>query len=148
MADRDAVKYAMYALVYRFVERLRLVYDAISELRPDFLWFGNPDTNQWLHLHNQYRHVPDAGHWYKDGAWWQYTTRGYGCQLTHEISGEPLEWDAPNPQVFDSYWFINWLEWLLAQDDDDDDVELVRLAFAEQNTARIFAALCFSTCTR
>jgi hypothetical protein len=38
------------------------------------------------------------------------------------MSGEPIDWDAPAAHVFDRYWFIDYAEWYLEQDVNNDIV--------------------------
>jgi hypothetical protein len=101
-------------LVKIFVERQQLVLAALLELRPG--WPIMYRFNQFTNEEEQVKAVmqtlsnPPSGLW-GDENQWQYGTHGGGCLLVHTITGEPLEWDAPEVDVFDRYWFGDWVRW-------------------------------------
>lgn len=100
-------------LVVEYVLRQQLVFDAIAELRPDK--FAIEDKSISDHevatLADAYKHVPDKGVWKRYGVW-NYTMHGSGCRLIGIITGEPIEWDVPDKDVFEHRWFLNWCRWL------------------------------------
>jgi hypothetical protein len=96
----DEVQNAIYRLVQQFVERQKIVREAIAELRPTYLGLNLPHGR------------PSIGFWGENNEW-KYIVHGMGCKLVHRNTGEPLEWDAPHVEIFDRYWFVNWLVWIL-----------------------------------
>jgi hypothetical protein len=47
------------------------------------------------------------------------------------VTGERIEWDAGDVNQFDVDWFINYLQWLLKQADDHEDIRTVRSLFQD-----------------
>jgi DNA-directed RNA polymerase subunit L len=54
---------------------------------------------------------------------WEYFAHGNGCRLTHLQTGERIEWDGPNPKVFDIHWFLYHLDWRLINETTDPYVK-------------------------
>ena len=114
----DAI-HTLRNLIAYFIERQRLVVLAMVELAPAFLTVDNPnrlpiDLAPYLDAFDARRAAmtdPDELH---QGIWkhdWRYLIHGIGCKLTHIHTGEPVEWDAPDPLAFRFDWFWQHLAW-------------------------------------
>jgi hypothetical protein len=126
----DDIQNAIYRLAQRFVERQQIVRDAIQELQPYFL--ASP---QDMGGEAYFRLAAFTGHIASTGVWreWDYFTHGMGCRLTHRETGERIEWDAPDLQRFENYWFVNWLIWLMQAHREDEDAAVL-LKYAQGST--------------
>ena len=63
-------------------------------------------------IENNTPRVNQAGIWHdKYGNTWDYFLHGGGCRLTNKETGEPIDWDCPNPRHFDSFKFCFHLKW-------------------------------------
>jgi hypothetical protein len=100
------------SLVNKYISRQRIVYEAVVDLRPDKLVVADKTVGdlEAAMVAEKYKDVPGIGFWLKHGKW-KYYMHGGGCRLTNVDTGEPLEWDAPDTEVFDKHWFINWHKW-------------------------------------
>jgi hypothetical protein len=117
----NSFQLAVYSLVIRFVERQQLVLAALSEIRPDLL-----DTagQKAIRPTKEYIKLTQSGYWGKDREW-RYFIHGRGCRLIHTATREPIEWNAPDLQRFDPYWFVNWVNWLRAQEVEDNHIRII-----------------------
>ena len=53
-----------------------------------------------------------TGQWTdKNDDVWDYFMHGGGCRLTNKKTGEPIDWDCPNPMYFDAFKFCFHLKW-------------------------------------
>jgi hypothetical protein len=141
MGERiQSVKQEIYEAIARFIERQKLVAQAMSDFGLDLDMVAQYQAIAWVSsvshiiedvekpldlfpegsvLHAVSEHaervkVPQEGRW-KDmeGEVWGYYLHGGGCRLTHTHTGEPIDWDCPNVLVFDP-WFFQWhLAWQL-----------------------------------
>ena len=100
-------------LLGEYIARQQITYDALMELRPySFMKVGENTTVEILmETVKNYGHINDIGVWNKYGQW-KYYLHGRGCRLTNLISGEIIEWDAPNITDFKPEWFLNWVNWV------------------------------------
>jgi hypothetical protein len=103
---------ALIPYIQQFVERQQIVEQALRELRPEFL-LSFDDYFDWI-MQNPASN-PDSGYWGEHRAW-RYSIHGHGCRLTHIETGEPLDWNPPNVDVFNLWFFKRWLEWALTQE--------------------------------
>src|SRR5690606_25287156 len=110
---------------------------ALSSLRPDLMFFSQrtnlDDTEfleEYIRLSRQYADVPETGRWRGE---WDYRVNGMGILLTHTTTREPIEWDAPDTQRFDRFWFLNFVEWHLSHSADDEAVYVVRNSVRQYN---------------
>jgi len=73
--------------------------------------------------------------WQNNEGNWEYFFHGNGCLLTHQMTGEVIDWDAPNVKVFDSWKFIYWLEWVIETKPNDlvRDVDGLQTFIASKN---------------
>lgn len=130
MQKLNPTQSAILELIKRFVERQRLVYDALKDLQPDKILRmekqGSPKL--WAKLRIKHAYDPAIGLW-GDNDEWHYRLHGIGCHLTHTITGEIIGWDVGNRNHFDWHWFTDWLAWLLQSDTDDDIVTSIRPKF-------------------
>jgi hypothetical protein len=126
----------VYSLVERYVARQTLVRDAMSDLRPDLLVVAK-DKDSYEHLIQMtklYSQVPQSGQWGNNKEW-GYFIHGRGTRLTHAITQEPIEWDAPDIRTFDGFWFLNYLQWLLHQDTGDETISSVKSWLSNPGTS-------------
>jgi hypothetical protein len=127
---------AVYSLIERYVARQTLVRDAMSDLRPDLLVVAKDkeSSEQGVQMTQLYSQVPQSGQWGNDKEWW-YFIHGRGARLTHAITQEPIEWDAPDIRAFDGFWFLNYLQWLLHQDTNDKTISVVKSWLSNPGTS-------------
>ncbi len=111
MGELTNTQLAVYSLVKEFVQRQSLVYDALKDIRPDFVGVTDEERRR---PSKDYIRATQKGNWGKNKEW-TYYIHGGGCALTHAITGEPIEWDAPDLHRFDPYWFVNWVKWRVRQ---------------------------------
>ena len=126
----DELQSAIHRLLKRFVSRQVLALRAIEEMRPAKMFMRNNDysVQKYIEANEVSANFPTIGYTGENNEW-QYFFHGAGCRLTHTITQEPVEWDAPDVNAFDSYWFVNWLEWLLNYEATGEDATIVRKAF-------------------
>ena len=106
---RGKPEQSMYRLVTLFVSRQSLVFQAIKKLRPQILVSTQALDKQQIELPRGSRFdTPQTGYWGADEEW-RYYLHGLGCRIVNTTTQEPIEWNAPELQSFDKYWFINWL---------------------------------------
>jgi len=126
---------AVLNLIRQFVNRQRLVFEAIRELRPTVLLstgaIKREDLVGKLKLRSE---IPDKGLWGKNKEW-EYSFHGLGCKLTHMVTREPIEWNAPSINNFDRYWFMNWTNWYLQQNSEDSSLQSLKSLLAESNSS-------------
>jgi hypothetical protein len=118
MEQLDPTQAKLFTLVERFVQRQHLVVEAIKEIRPDLLseHIGGETKPR---PPKEYIRATQAGDWGKNKEW-DYFIHGGGCRLIHKVTKEPIEWNAPDINKFDPYWFCNWVQWLLSQSTEDE----------------------------
>lgn len=116
--------HAMDKIIRYFLERQKLVARAMLDIHPGPLRMASthilgievePYCQRWLEKidtdENFYRN-------WQSGIWrdeWKHWAHGHGCRLTNLVTGEPIEWDAPDLEAFDQNWFWNHLEWRIQQ---------------------------------
>lgn len=125
----DALQAAVYRLVQRYVQRQRLPFEVIQKYRPRWV-----DSTQ-RRPSKEYASATGWGHWGQDNEW-EYVLHGIGCRLTHTITGECIDWDAPNLYRFDPNWFVGqWLAWFLQKNAEDEAASIILTALPEQGDA-------------
>jgi hypothetical protein len=104
------------SLVRTFIERQQVVFDVINTLRPDMFAIADKSVTdmQLIEIVQKYSHVSQSGVWHSDEGIWDYFFHGNGCRLTHQRTGEVIDWDAPNVQMFDPWKFLYWIKWAVA----------------------------------
>ena len=110
----NALQSAVYSLVKLFVERQKIALAITKELRPHFFATTGEELRR---PSKEYLRATYKGYWGKDHEW-EYFFHGEGCRLIHTITQESIDWDSPDVQRFDPYWFAYWVEWWLRQNDD------------------------------
>lgn len=128
----DAVSSALLVLIKRYIERQLLVYDAVKQLRPYFFIMDTASALELIKAVKPFVGTPSMGYWGKNNEW-RYLIHGNGCRLTHTVTEEPIDWDAPDPQAFDSWFFSIHLKWLFNQTTEDETVFRVKSAFEAQS---------------
>lgn len=104
-------------LIVEYVSRQKLVYACMMALRPDLIALSDKtlSRDKKVEIIKERQRIipriPNIGTWEKYGTW-EYYIHGAGCKLVNLMTKEPLEWDAPNINVFDDLWFFNWCKWV------------------------------------
>ena len=126
----DELQSAIYRLLKRFVSRQVLNLRAVEEMRPQFMVMARRDapTEELLRAMQDQPDSPERGYT-GDNNQWSYVFHGLGCRLTHTITQEVIDWDAPDVNAFDAWFFLKWLEWLLKYEADSEDAVIVQKAF-------------------
>jgi hypothetical protein len=120
------MEWIMKNLMCYFIERQRIVCLAMLDLDPYALKAGG-DTlfgiaiSPYIDASANFR-SENRGIWKNE---WKYRLHGIGCELVNIHTGEPLEWDAPDPDSFEFSWFWEHLGWRLKQDLSDPVVLLL-----------------------
>jgi hypothetical protein len=114
--DEQRLQTEVYTLIERFVQRQQLPLEVIQKFRPYLI-----DPIKRRPTDKEYIRATQIGHWGQDDEW-DYFLHGGGCKLTHTVTGEVIEWDAPHLQHFDPSWFVNWLMWFINSHKDDGDL--------------------------
>lgn len=119
--NQESFQIAVWTLLRRYVARQQLAADAMQQLRPD-LWF-QAHQREWTvallvelkTMQTQVAGIPQKGFWGEHDEWESFF-HGGGCRLVHTLTGEPIDWDAPNLRRFDKFWFLNYLQWVLVHE--------------------------------
>jgi len=98
----------VYRLVVQFVQRQELVYQLLRQLRPRFV--PKPGEHP-PRLTRKAATATQRGRWGE----WRYRIHGGGCELVHDTTGEPIQWDSPDVRRFDPNWFVDWVRWYAAR---------------------------------
>jgi hypothetical protein len=135
----DAVQTAFLILVQRFAERQKLVFAVMEELRPDKLMFvrmheqperpTEEEYRAYLEYAKWFATMPQAGYWGKNNEW-RYFFHGGGCRITHVVTGEPIDWEAPDVNRLDRFFFADYLKWVFRQNSPDPAAATVQAAYA------------------
>src|SRR5574341_366176 len=103
--DKEPIYAELYEAIAHFYGRQQLVIRAILDLgiEPDTMrgvsaWQGKADQR---------------GIWARE---WRFFFHGGGCELTHQATGEPINWEGPDPAAFSIPSFTRHLEWRLAHE--------------------------------
>lgn len=121
------------SMIEKYIARQQLVWEAIVELRPDkvamarFVGRREVSFEEVLALAEQYKDAPYSGHWNKHGNW-RYLIHGNGCRLKNVERGEILDWDAPDREVFDQYFFVYWFMWSIQQEQHNRNITEAEVA--------------------
>jgi hypothetical protein len=122
----------MTNLIAFFLERQRVVALAMLDIHPGPLQMAGthilgieiePYVRTWrgkMKRSRRFRRNWQSGIWRGE---WKHFAHGFGCLLTNLHTGEPIEWDAPDLQAFEKWWFWNHLEWRVKQETDPHIVE-------------------------
>lgn len=122
-------------MIEKYIVRQQLACEALVELRPDkfamarFVGRREISFEEALSLAEQYKDAPYSGVWNKHGnGEWRYLIHGGGCRLMNVETGEILDWDAPDREVFDQYFFVCWFMWAIQQEQHDRDITEAEVA--------------------
>lgn len=103
LTEKDPIYFEVFDALTYFVGRQQMVLRFLTELgiRPEDMkgvagWHGKSSQK---------------GMW---GTDWHFFFHGGGCQLTHTKTGEPINWEGPDPAAFSTPSFIQHIEWRLA----------------------------------
>jgi hypothetical protein len=104
LIDRQPIYLELYDAIAYFLARQRLVIRAVADqgIEPSEIGSGVSD---W---HGK---SPQRGKWGE----WGFLFHGSGCRLTHPQTREAIDWNGPDIDSFDTYFFIEHLEWRLTQ---------------------------------
>lgn len=124
---------SVYELIKVFVDRQSIVLEALRDLRPDFIIRAEGKVNQfirseWQDLVRKYSSQWPLGFWGENDEW-AYRVHGFGCHLTHTITGEIIGWDMGSLKRFDWHWFADYVDWLLETDKVNENVDVIRKEF-------------------
>jgi hypothetical protein len=72
------------------------------------------------------------GQW---GSEWHFFFHGGGCRLTHQRTKEPIDWNGPDPNSIDPFFFITHLDWRLEQ---GHELPLLRQIADRNNPLKVF----------
>jgi hypothetical protein len=105
-------------LITLFVKRQRMAYSVMLEHRPDILIIAsaNATLDEKIEAAKMGLVAQNKGTWGDDKAW-EYEFHGVGCRMKHVLTGEIIEWDAPNENVFDQRWLVQYIIWLRGRSD-------------------------------
>jgi hypothetical protein len=133
MDDLNSIQSTLYSLVQRFVQRQAIVLEAMRDLRPDLVAEAGDEIPPQFIGENRKEYLRKfyKGHWGKDKEW-EYYLHGGGCRLIHTVTQERIEWDAGSLLRFDRFWFANYVEWLLNQDVEDENLTTFREWFKKE----------------
>lgn len=141
--EKQLIKRELYDAVTHFIERQKLVAQAMVDLGLDLeevgrygalawaadlpsdyamIQFGAEKVPEGHKLYNMRKRVealqlPDKGVWKdRDGNEWEYYLHGMGCRLTNIRTGEPIDWEC-NVPALEVWFFLQYLEWQLNSPD-------------------------------
>jgi hypothetical protein len=125
----NSIQSAIYDLLKQFVAKQNLTSEVMEKLHPDLMLKSDPQISmeEIYKFIQQYSNIPYTGKYQQ----WNYWFHGIGCKLIHQLTNEPIEWDAPDTRVFDFYWFVNWLQWYLNWNDMDKLSIIIRMELNE-----------------
>jgi len=106
LMEKDTLYFELYDALAHFMGRQHLTVQAVIDqgVNPADLVKG---VGGW------YDKTSQVGKWGKD---WKFFFHGGGCCITNLDTGEPIDWNGPDPQSFDPYFFIRHLEWRLSHE--------------------------------
>ena len=124
LTEKEPVYLELYEALAHFLGRQQLVVRAVIEqgVSPQALAAG---VAGW---HDK---TPQTGAW---GAEWRFMFHGSGCELKHNRTGEPIDWNGPDPHAFGARAFARHLAWRLAQ---GHPLPLLRALFNREGEAAI-----------
>jgi hypothetical protein len=121
LGDQDRLHRELFEALAYFWAREQLVLHAIVGLGVSLQELPK-GISAW------YEKTPQSGMW---GNEWEFMFHGGGCLITHIHTGEPIDWNGPNPEGLDTLSFIPHLEWRLAQ---GHTLPFLRQYLSEHNT--------------
>lgn len=139
----------IYKAISYFIERQKLVVKVLKDLDIDLhdmgewgaaIWSqqglskaSTVVTNSHLAQTDEFRKallrarskqpVVQQGTW-SHGRNWIYFLHGKGCRLRNTLTGEVIDWNCPEVEAFDPYFFIEHLKWRLETEQEDSLPEI------------------------
>jgi hypothetical protein len=117
----DLAKQQLLDAIYYYVDRQKLVAQAVTELGIDKTLLTPEKILQWSELRAK---IPTSGSWTdEDGGKWIYFLHGYGCRLTNLKTDESIDWNMKRKiNAFDPYFFYKNLVWQISVSARDNKV--------------------------
>jgi hypothetical protein len=141
--DLNLISEILEAVAY-FIKRQQFVVQVIKDLDIDPIDMGRWGSGIWTQQGKQHpspnlsaptsdaatavweaierarsrRAVNQTGKWGKSEEW-DYFLHGKGCMLRNSLTGEEIDWDCPNPQRFNRYFFLEHLRWRIKMEKDN-----------------------------
>ncbi len=87
--------------------------DAYSEYENS----DNEERQKWYQVAKRAseRNLPQTGIWHdSEQNEWEYTLHGGGCRLVNTKTGEPINWDPPDVNSYDTFKFMYNLKWQIS----------------------------------
>lgn len=127
---KDLAKLQLLDAISYYIERQKIVAQALTDLGFDIHTSRDQNEKQarkeiekWL------AHVGEISHrgiWVdNDNNEWEYYVHGGGCRLINVNTREPIEWDVPNLDTFDPFFFHDNLFWQFRAENRYDKVGAV-----------------------
>jgi hypothetical protein len=126
LPDKEPIYHELYEAISHFWGRSQLVLRMMIEKDIDFPKMYGVDG--W------YDKTSQTGLWGHD---WKFFFHGGGCTLTNLQTGEPIDWEGPDPLAFNAHSFIYHLEWRLEH---EAGLPLLR-AYVREHDIRAIASL-------
>jgi hypothetical protein len=106
LTEKPPIYLELYEALAHFIGRQQMVVRAVIEqgVSPEALAGG---VVAW------WDKTPQVGRWGED---WEFFFHGGGCELRHLRTGEPIDWNGPDPLAFGWMSFPHHLEWRLANE--------------------------------
>ncbi|WP_017326303.1 hypothetical protein [Synechococcus sp. PCC 7336] len=125
----NLIQSEIYFLLKRFVDRQRIAFDLLKTVRPDLISMSEGKISR---PSKEYIKSTSLGDW-GDNKEWTYLIHGRGCRLIHKETDERIEWNAPDLNRFDPYWFTNWVQWALSSKSKFVEIPTIRLRLEQNN---------------
>jgi hypothetical protein len=106
LTEKPPIYLELYEALAHFVGRQQMVVRAVIEqgVSPQALAGG---VVAWRDK------TPQVGRWGDD---WEFFFHGGGCELRHLRTGEPIDWNGPDPLAFGWMSVLHHLEWRLVNE--------------------------------
>jgi hypothetical protein len=127
---RSLAKQELLDAITYYIDRQKIVAQALTDLGFDITtnWsFTDANDEQAINAIQKWvarrKEIPSRGVWIdQENNQWDYYLHGAGCTLTNQKTGEPIEWDAPKLNSFDSFFFFPSIFWQFHAKDRYDKV--------------------------
>jgi hypothetical protein len=106
LIEKEPIYLELYQALSHFVGRQQLVVRFVVEQGISLAELSR-GVGGW------YDKSPQVGHWGED---WEFFFHGGGCELRHRITGEPIDWNGPDPLAFGHLPFVHHLKWRLTHE--------------------------------
>lgn len=146
LENSDPLIAEVFGAIAHFIDRQKLVAQAVKDLDIDLEDVGKYGAAVWSQQGNQEplpplsstsasdqarglwkavqrarcrKPVAQRGIW-GDSEEWTYFLHGKGCRLHNVLTGEVINWDCPNVEAFDPYFFLDHLRWRLETEEESN----------------------------